>query len=444
MGHVFISYSSRHRDLTRSFAERLEEEGYRVWWDRELEAWGGYEPQIREALSTTSAVVVIWSPGAAASDYVRAEVRAALRLGRLVNLRAPDFPVDEVPLDFRENHMLPLDIDDMGPILKTMRTVWEGRVPQGQTPAYSTYAEDFGENLFDPRHRALPQDIAMVTPSVLLQAPFEVSEFVDATGILADLMDWCRGAGAHAETPRPTAGRLLHGPGGLGKTRTMIEAVRRLRAEGWLAGFLPTPIIGDLPRAKLRHRALEQAMAATDTPGTMMVLDYAEARGTEVIELARMARRHDRAGLPQLRIVLLSRGAGWWQEIYRTEPEIQVVFNRRGAPQGDVIAVEPLPSGECRLAVFDAMRDALKPVLAKQAEAGRFPPLSEQPVAPDRRARLAQDSAYARPLALQMEALLSLGGEDGGGDRRSPREHSRARTAALAPGSRGPRPRRPA
>src|SRR6056297_3152132 len=101
MTHVFISYASRHRDLTRAFAARLEAEGYRVWWDHALEAWGPYEPQIREAIDAAAAFAVIWSEAAAKSAFVKAEVETALRLGRLVNLRAPDFPLDGVPLNYR-------------------------------------------------------------------------------------------------------------------------------------------------------------------------------------------------------------------------------------------------------------------------------------------------------------------------------------------------------
>ena len=128
MAHVFISYSSRHRELTRQLANRLVAEGYPVWWDHALESWGQYEPQIRTALDAASAVVVIWSAGAAASRFVRAEVETALRLGKLVNLRAPDFPLAEVPLNYAAvDHIQTLDLADLKPVLRTLQTVWQGR-----------------------------------------------------------------------------------------------------------------------------------------------------------------------------------------------------------------------------------------------------------------------------------------------------------------------------
>lgn len=415
MGHVFISYSSRHRELTQKFVSLLERDGFPVWWDHDLEAWGEYEPQIREAIEAAVAVIVIWSDGAVKSRFVKAEVEKAMRMGRLVNLRAPDFPIDLVPLNYAAvDHIQTLDLEDINPVIRTLRTVWEGRVPEGSKPAHSFYREVYGEDLFDSRRQPIPEDSAVLTPSLLLQAPYTVVDYADATGQLAGMLDWCSGSGIYVEKARPSAGRLIYGPGGLGKTRLMIETVRNLRAQGWLAGFLPAAVPGDAARARHRHRAIEQVMATTGPePGVLMVLDYAEARREDVIALSRLATaRPSNAGRP-LQIVLLARSDPWWQDLYATEPEVQVLFNKRGAPHGDIHELATVPKGDERLALFDAMRAALRPQLARHAEAGLFPPLSDVIMAPDRRMRLAEDAAYARPLALQMEAMLSLVGETG-------------------------------
>jgi len=251
----------------------------------------------------------------------------------------------------------------------------------------------------------------MVTPSVLLQATYEVAAYADAAGLLADMLDWCKGTGIYTETNRPAAGRLLHGPGGLGKTRLMIEAVRRLQAEGWLAGFYPSPPNGDPARSDLRRLAIQQVLSEGPEAGVLIVIDYAESRSPDVIELARMARKRSEGEMRPFRLVLLSRGEGWSQDLYRTEPEVQVVFNKRGAAHGDVVSPATLPTGPDRLQVFDAMRVTLAPIVAQQAAAGRFPPVKNAPLPPDRRERLATGPAYARPLAPNNRASGWLFGE---------------------------------
>lgn len=46
MVSIFISYASRHRDLTAKFAAALKAEGYDVWWD------------LTQSLSTLSEVLI--------------------------------------------------------------------------------------------------------------------------------------------------------------------------------------------------------------------------------------------------------------------------------------------------------------------------------------------------------------------------------------------------
>ena len=165
-----------------------------------------------------------------------------------------------------------------------------------------------------------------------------------------------------------------------------------------------------------REAAIAQLMADGPEPGVLMVLDYAEARLKEILELARLARSRAREGVRPVRVVLLSRGEGWWQDLYRQEIEVEILFQRRGHAFGDVIAAPPPPEGEARLAVLDATIAAFRPILTQIAEAGHGPQAAVEDVAPARRALIASDDAYARPLALQMEALVHLsGGSTGSG-----------------------------
>ena len=52
MNPIFISYSSKHRDLTRDLVEVLENQygAGSVWWDHELESRASYSKQIKAAL----------------------------------------------------------------------------------------------------------------------------------------------------------------------------------------------------------------------------------------------------------------------------------------------------------------------------------------------------------------------------------------------------------
>ncbi|MEO0361629.1 MAG: tetratricopeptide repeat protein, partial [Pseudomonadota bacterium] len=105
---------------------------------------------------------------------------------------------------------------------------------------------------------------------------------------------WARGGG-DAEAGFEISARLIAGPGGSGKTRLAAEAIERLRAEGWTAGFLET--------GARSGRAIDGSGRA----GLLLVIDYPEERPEEVTDdLFAGLVDHDRAPIP-IRILLLSR-----------------------------------------------------------------------------------------------------------------------------------------
>ncbi len=118
MADVFLSYSSKHRYLTRALAQALEAEGLSVWWDTELEAYATLRDQIDAAPSQARVVVVIWSEGAATSDYVVAEAREAVvkggkgEQGRLVNTFAPGFNPAQISKPMGEYQAEPVESVD--------------------------------------------------------------------------------------------------------------------------------------------------------------------------------------------------------------------------------------------------------------------------------------------------------------------------------------------
>jgi hypothetical protein len=394
---IFISYSSKHRDLTRALAaaiEALYSKGS-VWWDHALESWGDYEIQIRNALHEARAVVVIWTKEAGESDWVKSEAGRASAAGRLIDVLGPNTPWSVVPSPFDQHHFK--NYDDIDGILRTIAAILTGTLQRTAVPLHEIYFRHHGQRLIDPRESRLPRDPREVSPVEMLRARSAVVPYADVTGMKAGVLAWCR------DGARAAAGRLVHGLGGLGKTRLMIEVAAELREAGWMAGFLdPPPSLAESV-VQQRWQALDQLIAHDDDNGLLMVMDYAESRQPEVKALAERLRRRPASDTRPVRLVLLTRTAGeWWTTLHDETPEIWVLF-RRDAHGPAVIELPAIATPDQRRALFLASAEAMAPTLAAQGYARPASAPSLQ-----RLARIERDAGYARPLAVQMEALLWL------------------------------------
>ncbi|MGF1453934.1 MAG: tetratricopeptide repeat protein [Alphaproteobacteria bacterium] len=423
---IFVSFSSRDREAVRGFVERLREEGYTVWWDEALASRPPHlGEQIGAALEAVKLVIVVWSGEAGRSQWVYAEANTADAAGKVLHARIDGFAPGDIPPPFNVIHA-PQIGSDFARILRDIPGVIDGTPPATRTPFTAQFSAQYGVPFLDTKIDHLPADQSTIAPSDLLKARFRAVAYQDATGMMADSLTWCR----DGETA--LALRLIHGAGGLGKTRLMIDVAETLRAEGWSAGFLQAALLnvtalqtafgdfGDAQAAERetdqRHRlyanALEQLLTApgwrghTDK-GLLLVLDYAESQ-PEVVRLlgARLRRLGGEAPARPVRLICLSRGPDWWDRLCEEESSLRGLGRAGPGLARGPLPMQALPDeAGHRLALFQAARAAFAGPMAALG----YGEASED-ANPDLRDQIITQDQYARPLAVQMAALLDLAG----------------------------------
>jgi tetratricopeptide (TPR) repeat protein len=285
------------------------------------------------------------------------------------------------------------DLSDTDRILSTIANVMCGVPVPTRVPLAETFYRHHGTKVLDDRLSPLPADLSSVGPSDLLQARYNVVEYDDATGMRQRVVEWCL-------SNRATAGCLIHGAGGLGKTRLIIEVAALLRHDHhWSAGFLDPPP-DDEYVARQRWQALDEMVAAASS-GLLIALDDAEGRQHEVNALAQRLWQRSPEKAP-VRIVLLARSAGeWWSSIVDESSAVRAVFRGRTAEPA-VMSMPHIDSDEARLRQFMASVKAFGPIMRAQ---GYTAPGAEPSA--DRLRQIAS-SPITSPLAIQMEALMWL------------------------------------
>ena len=106
MADVFISYSSKDREIARGIAAAVAARGHSVWWDRDIVAGESFDQVIEKELESARAVIVIWTPGSVASEWVRNEAASAAERGVLVPVSVD---AGKLPLEFRRRQTADLD-----------------------------------------------------------------------------------------------------------------------------------------------------------------------------------------------------------------------------------------------------------------------------------------------------------------------------------------------
>ncbi|MFG2938852.1 tetratricopeptide repeat protein [Streptomyces sp. NPDC048282] len=142
---------------------------------------------------------------------------------------------------------------------------------------------------------------AQVQPSRLLQVRYEVIEFVGRERELSALHSW------REESDRPLSVRLVHGPGGQGKTRLATQMARSWKRDGW------TVLNAHVGRSRPGPVGAESACLG-GAAGILVIVDYAQEWEAEHL----LALLNDLSASVQIpvRILLLARSVGtWWQSL---------------------------------------------------------------------------------------------------------------------------------
>jgi formylglycine-generating enzyme required for sulfatase activity len=84
MAQVFVSYRKTDFAAASRIVDALKEEGISVWWDDGLTPQKAWDASIESEIAAASAVVVLWTPAAIQSEWVRTEAHYAQDRGKLI------------------------------------------------------------------------------------------------------------------------------------------------------------------------------------------------------------------------------------------------------------------------------------------------------------------------------------------------------------------------
>ncbi|MEV0629687.1 tetratricopeptide repeat protein [Nonomuraea wenchangensis] len=220
---------------------------------------------------------------------------------------------------------------------------------------------------------------ARAQPSLLLRAGSQVVPFTGRQEDLRTLTGW------RDDEAAPGLGvRLLHGPGGQGKTRLAARFAELSRQAGWRVWQASTNPPGAV-------RASAVAGADARGAGLLLVVDYAERWPVPALyEL--LQEPVLRAG--RVRVLLLARPAGvWWDSIAAWAERVLDL-------DADAQALPPLVAEPAmRQRLFAEARDHFAAALALPAEQAAT-------IAPP--AGLADDAEYAQVLTVHIAALAAV------------------------------------
>ena len=96
--NIFISYAGADQDRIQPLIKILEDQGWSVWWDRNIPPGKTFDEVIEEAIDGADCVIVIWSEKSVLSKWVRTEANEGDKRGVLIPVLIDNV---KIPLAFR-------------------------------------------------------------------------------------------------------------------------------------------------------------------------------------------------------------------------------------------------------------------------------------------------------------------------------------------------------
>ena len=103
MAHIFLSYTSKDRQLAERVAKLLEALGFEVWWEPKILPGMSWQDAVARALQGMDCMVVLWSRDSAENDLVREQAEEGRRRRVLLPVLADKI---SPPVGFRDINCL--------------------------------------------------------------------------------------------------------------------------------------------------------------------------------------------------------------------------------------------------------------------------------------------------------------------------------------------------
>ncbi len=103
---IFVSYKREERDIALSVSRAIQNSGYSVVTDLNVQNADDFDETIDLMIGAAKLVVVLWTPMATKSRWVRKEASEAERLGKYFGVVVKSVEPEDLPLSVRTNQFL--------------------------------------------------------------------------------------------------------------------------------------------------------------------------------------------------------------------------------------------------------------------------------------------------------------------------------------------------